>query len=104
MKDTAKDLKVYLLGFSLCIFLTLAAYFLVSLRFIQGIPLLATILGIGTVQAVVQMVIFLHLGREEDYPRWNFLTFLFMLSVLLIIVLGSIWIMKHLNYNVMMHD
>jgi len=46
----------------------------------------------------VQMVFFLHIGRGS---RWKLLTFIFTIIVVGIVVIGSIWIMHNLNYNMM---
>ncbi len=92
--------KSYVWGLFLCIFLTLAAYFLVTQRLLTGNTLIFAIVGLALVQALVQLVLFLYLGYESK-PHWKMAVFLFMLSVLLILVLGSIWIMYHLNYRQM---
>lgn len=52
-------------------------------------------------QFVVQLVYFLHLGTEQK-PRWKLLVFWFMIVVVLIVVVGSLWIMYNLNYNMIM--
>lgn len=63
-----------------------------------GIALLAI------AQVWVFLFLFLGLGKEAK-PRWNILIFLFMSLVCAILVIGSIWIMYHLDYNLMMsHD
>lgn len=92
--------KSYSIGFVLCTLLTLAAYFAVDQKLLNGMALISTILGLGLVQALVQLILFLHLDKEEG-PRWNLTVFFCMLSVLLIIVIGSLWIMANLRYNVM---
>ena len=59
---------------------------------------LAWLLSLATLQLVAQLVFFQHLGRERK-PRWNLIVFGFMLGVLAILVFGSLWIMKNLNYH-----
>lgn len=92
--------KSYTVGFILCVLLTLAAYFAVDRHWLSGVALIGTISGLGFVQALVQLILFLHLDKEEG-PRWNLTIFFCMLSVLLIIVIGTLWIMINLRYNVM---
>ena len=94
--------KSNLLGFILSLVLTLAAYFLVDRHLLSGEYLVFTLIGLALLQAFAQLVLFLHLGQESR-PRWKFLTFLFMALVLGILVLGSMWIMYHLNYRQMPH-
>lgn len=99
--STKSPLKSYVLGFVLSILLTLVAYFFVVLKTFSPTVLFSVIMGLGVIQAVIQLVLFLHLGKEGK-PHWNTMTFLFMLSILLIVVLGSLWIMAHLEYNMEM--
>lgn len=87
----------YVIGFVLSLVLTLTAYWVT----INGIDktTLYLILGVlALVQMVVQLVFFLHLG-EEARPRYKLATFLLMSFMLAIIVIGSIWIMDNMNYN-----
>jgi cytochrome o ubiquinol oxidase operon protein cyoD len=63
--------------------------------------LLAVVVGLAVAQLLVQLVFFLHLGREPK-PRQNLVVFLFMLLVIGILVIGSLWIMHNLNYHMTM--
>lgn len=94
------SLRSYLIGFVGSLLLTLTAYFLVTEHVLSGTGLLVAILGLALAQLFVQLVCFLHLGRESS-PRWNLLVFGFMLIVLLILVLGTLWIMDNLDYHMM---
>ena len=58
------------------------------------------LLFLATAQAAAQLIFFMHLGVEEK-PRWNLITFWLLALMVFIIVAGSIWIMYHLDYNVM---
>jgi cytochrome o ubiquinol oxidase operon protein cyoD len=55
-------------------------------------------MAIAVVQLIVQMVFFLHLGSGS---RWKLVTFYFTLLVVVIVVIGTIWIMNNLDYNMM---
>jgi cytochrome o ubiquinol oxidase subunit IV len=92
--------KLYLIGFTLSLLLTLAAYFVVTKQLFTGFALVGAVWGLGLLQAIVQLLFFMHLGRETK-PHWNMIVFLFMLLVLCILVFGSLWIMYTLDYNVM---
>jgi cytochrome o ubiquinol oxidase operon protein cyoD len=94
------SVKTYILGLVLSVVLTMGSYFFVSESWLSGKVLIATITALGIAQALIQLVLFLHLGKEEK-PRLNLAVFLFMALVLVIIVLGSLWIMENLNYRVM---
>lgn len=88
----------YVVGFVLSIVATLTAYFLVVNNTFPKEMLIAVILTIAVVQLVVQMVFFLHIGRGS---HWKLLTFIFTVVFVLIVVIGTIWIMNNLNYNMM---
>ncbi|MBX9923973.1 MAG: cytochrome o ubiquinol oxidase subunit IV [Rhabdochlamydiaceae bacterium] len=96
----AGTMKTYLGGFLACIVLTLASYFCVDKSLFSTNTLIVIIVALALVQTVVQMVLFLHLG-QEDHPHWNLNTFIFAVIVILVVVLGSLWIMYHLNYRMM---
>jgi len=87
--------RSYIVGFILSLALTLAAYFVVSEKLVGNDILNYTISALALVQMVIQVLFFLHLGSESK-PRWNQLTFLFMLIVIVIIIGGSLWIMANL--------
>ena len=92
--------KSYLIGFLLSLILTFTAYFAVVNRAYSGSSLIAVILGLALAQLLVQLIFFLHL-LDESKPRWNLVIFLSTISTILILVIGSLWIMSHLNYNMM---
>lgn len=99
-------LKSYVIGFISSIVLTLAAYALIETHISSAHEtfshtfLLAAILTLAVVQLIVQLIFFLHLG-DESGPRWNLVIFGSTLAIVLILVIGSIWIMNHLNYDMM---
>jgi len=92
------NLFSYILGFTLSIILTGWAYLATTHHVFGGWGLVATLFLLATVQFVVQVVYFLHLGQEAR-PRWKRLLLIMMITFVLILVLGSIWIMYNLNYR-----
>jgi len=87
-------------GFILSLLVTLTAYFLVIGNAMAGLGLLVLLGLLALAQFFVQMLFFLHVG-EEKRPRYKLAAMGFMALVLVIIVAGSLWIMYHLNYNMM---
>lgn len=94
------SLLTYTAGFVLSIMLTLAAYVVVTEKLFSGWALVYVITGLAITQLIVQAIFFLHLG-EEKKPRFNLMTFVFTALVVAILVIGSLWIMKNLDYNMM---
>lgn len=93
-------LKSYAIGFAASIALSIAAYGLVVGHAFTGTVLGAALLGLALAQLVVQMLFFLHLGAESG-QRLNLVTFIVTVVLVLIVIAGSIWIMGHLNYAMM---
>lgn len=93
------SLRAYTIGFFLSIGLTVAAYFAVVHHLFAN-SIVPILIGLAFVQLWVQLLFFLHLDRENK-PRWNLMIFLLSFSVVAILVVGSLWIMNHLNYNML---
>lgn len=92
--------RAYISGFVLSVGLTLIAYFAAVRHTISGKSLMAALLGLAVVQLFVQLFFFLHIGRETK-PRWRLLMLFLAIFVVLIVVLGSLWIMYNLSYRMM---
>ncbi len=93
-------IKSYVIGFLLSLVFTAIPYYLVVNKSVTGSSLLATILGFAVLQMAVQIFFFLHLGRGPK-PLYNVAFFVSTVGIILMVVLGSIFIMDHLNYNMM---
>jgi cytochrome o ubiquinol oxidase operon protein cyoD len=91
-------LRTYVTGFVLSIAFTLIAYFAVVRHTFSGNVIIGVLLSLAIIQFVVQLFYFLHIGRETK-PRWKLLTLFLMLIFVLIVVLGSIWVMYNLSYR-----
>jgi cytochrome o ubiquinol oxidase operon protein cyoD len=101
-ETSSGKLSTYIIGYLLSLEITLVAYYMVS-RAVHNPSLnyrnmVAYIAILAVVQLMVQLVCFLHLGRESK-PRWNLSVLLFAVMVVVIIVFGSLWIMDNLNYH-----
>lgn len=102
-KDIKNTLTSYFIGFFASIALTFLAYILVMMHnsrheLISSNALIPAILALAVIQLIIQLVFFLHLLKESR-PRWNLVILISTVGIILIMVIGSIWIMNHLNYN-----
>lgn len=99
----------YVIGFVLSLIITLVAFVLTMRQIdadgpdLSNAVLIAVLAVLAIAQLVVQLLFFFHLGSESK-PRLNTVSFLFMLMVIGILGLGSIWIMYNLDYNMMPRD
>jgi cytochrome o ubiquinol oxidase subunit IV len=98
MKGT---LRSYITGFVVSILLTLVSFVSVSGHLFSSSELFSLILILAMIQFTVQLIFFLHLGRDKK-PLFNLVVFSATLGMVLIIVGGSVWIMNHLNNNMML--
>ncbi len=88
----------YVTGYVLSLIFTAIPYYMVVNQVITGTALLAVILAIGVLQMIIQIVFFLHLGRGPK-PLYNIVFFISTIGIILLVVVGSLWIMHHLNKN-----
>jgi cytochrome o ubiquinol oxidase operon protein cyoD len=93
------SVKTYMTGFILSIILTVIPFWMVMTG--AASPAV-TILAMAVVQVLVHLVCFLHMNTKSD-EGWNMTAFVFTVLIIAILVVGSIWIMWNLNYNMMMH-
>ncbi|GGE32013.1 cytochrome o ubiquinol oxidase subunit IV [Agaricicola taiwanensis] len=98
--------KSYMVGFVLSVILTAIPFWLVMEGVLADANATAlTIMGFAVVQIVVHMVFFLHMTPKAE-EGWNMMALIFTLIVVVIILAGSLWVMYHLNTNMMpgVHD
>ncbi len=95
------SLKDYAIGFILSVILTAIPFWLVMHKaFDKSSTTAAVILGFAAVQVIVHMVYFLHMNGKIE-GGWSLLATLFTLVLLVIVLAGSIWVMYHMNVNMM---
>lgn len=99
-KEWHGTLASYAVGFLCSLVLTAASFLIVISKILTGQSLIYSIIGLALIQAIVQLRFFLHVGQEAK-PRWETVVFYFMLLILFIIAIGSLWIMHDLNDRVM---
>ncbi|NVM59633.1 cytochrome o ubiquinol oxidase subunit IV, partial [Acinetobacter baumannii] len=63
--------------------------------------LLVTVIAITAVaQVLVQLVYFLHMNTSSE-QRWNMIAFIYTILCIAVLLIGSVWIMNYLHYNMM---
>lgn len=91
----------YLIGSVLSIILTVVPFWLVMSRALPDPGLTAAIIfALALVQIVVHVVSFLHLDTQSE-GGWTLLAFLFTAVIVVLTIGGSVWVMYHLNTNMM---
>jgi cytochrome o ubiquinol oxidase operon protein cyoD len=94
------SVKGYLTGFGLSVVLTAIPFWLVMSGMLSAQATGLTIMVFAVAQILVHMVFFLHMNpRSED--GWTMLALIFTIILVVIALTGSLWVMYHLNHNMM---
>jgi cytochrome o ubiquinol oxidase operon protein cyoD len=94
------SMRDYVIGFLLSVVLTAIPFWMVMSG---ALPKAATgfiIMGFAVAQIVVHMVYFLHLNAKAE-KGWTMVALIFTLILVVITLAGSLWVMHHLNVNMM---
>jgi len=95
---TTKD---YVIGFVLSVILTAIPFWLVMSGAIADKSTTAIVItAFAAVQVVVHMIYFLHMNGKIE-GGWNLMAALFTILLVAIILSGTLWVMFHLNANMM---
>jgi cytochrome o ubiquinol oxidase operon protein cyoD len=82
------------------VILTVIPFWLVMNNVIEPEMTRFVIMGFAGVQLIVHMVYFLHMNSKSE-GGWNMMALLLTLVLLGIVLSGSIWVMYHMNANMM---
>src|SRR5208337_3088317 len=99
--SVAEGVRNYLIGLALAAFLTVASFWVASgtaLLYTPGIPMALAALAVA--QMGVHLVFFLHITTGPDNLN-NALALAFGALIVGLVIAGSLWIMYHLNMNLM---
>jgi cytochrome o ubiquinol oxidase operon protein cyoD len=95
------SLKDYTVGFVLSVILTAIPFWLVMNRVISNSNVaIFVLLGLAAVQIIVHMIYFLHMNTRAE-GGWSLMALIFTAILLVIVLSGSIWVMFHMNANMM---
>jgi len=95
------EVRNYLIGLGLAALLTVASFWVASgtsLIYVPGVPMALAALAVG--QMGVHLAFFLHITTGPDNTN-NALALAFGALIVGIVIAGSLWIMYHLNTNMM---
>lgn len=98
-----RELSFRVTGYITSLILTIATYFIImnpELFNFNNKTAIIVIFILALIQSFVQLIFFINVWKEEG-PLWNLGIFISTVSIIFIVVFFSIWIMNHLNYNMM---
>lgn len=91
----------YITGFLLSVILTAIPFALVMAGgFDNRLLTVGVVVGCAILQVLVHMVYFLHMNSHSE-EGWTLLSTLFTIIIVFIMIAGSLWVMHHLNTNMM---
>ena len=95
------SMRGYVTGFLLSVVLTAIPFWLVMNDVLANSTLTAIVIMLfAAVQIVVHMVYFLHMNSRSE-GGWTMLALIFTIIIVAIALAGSLWVMHHLNTNMM---
>lgn len=94
------SLRSYVTGFLLSVVLTAVPFGLIMWGAAPSATAIPICICLAVAQILVHLVYFLHMNGSSS-QTWNVAAFVFTLVVVAILVVGSLWVMYHLNANMM---
>jgi cytochrome o ubiquinol oxidase operon protein cyoD len=93
--------RSYMTGFVLSVILTAIPFWLVMGNVLNDtLKTSIVIMTLAAVQIVVHMIYFLHMNTKSE-GGWTFMALVFTLTLVVITLVGSIWVMYHMDQNMM---
>lgn len=92
--------KGYVIGFLLSVVLTAIPFWMVMTNPLDGQTTALIIMAFAVAQILVHMIYFLHMNRRAE-GGWSMMALLFTVVVVVISLSGSLWVMYHMNANMM---
>jgi cytochrome o ubiquinol oxidase subunit IV len=102
-QSLSREVRGYLLGLALAAVLTLASFWAVGTHEIYRPGAAVALLVLAVAQMGIHLIFFLHITTAPDNEN-NILALAFGVLIVCLVVFGSIWVMGHLNHNMMSMD
>jgi len=101
--EAAAGIGSYLIGLGLATLLTIVSFFIARTTLVwqPSIPVALAVLAIA--QMGVHLVFFLHITTGPDNVN-NVMALAFGVLIVFLVIAGSLWIMAHMNHNMMPMD
>ncbi len=92
--------RSYVVGFLLSAVLTAIPFWMVMTGTFSAQATAITVIAFAVAQILVHTICFLHVNTRGE-GGWTLMAYVFTAVVVLIVIAGSLWIMYHLNTNMM---
>ena len=96
--EVLEGVRGYLVGLGLSVLATVVAFFLSSTSLVWQPSIPAALIVLAIAQMGVHIVFFLHITTRPDSMN-NVMALAFGVFIVFVLIVGSVWIMAHLNHN-----
>jgi cytochrome o ubiquinol oxidase operon protein cyoD len=96
--EVAEGIRGYLIGLGLSVLATVVAFFLSGTSLVWQPSIPAALIVLAIAQMGVHVVFFLHITTRPDSMN-NVFALTFGIFIVFVLIVGSVWIMTHLNHN-----
>src|SRR5262245_42758768 len=96
--EIAEGIRSYLVGLALSVLATVVAFLLSGTSLVWQPSIPAALIVLAIAQIGTHIVFFLHITTRPDSMN-NVMALAFGVFVVFVLIVGSVWIMTHLNYN-----
>jgi cytochrome o ubiquinol oxidase operon protein cyoD len=93
-------IRGYVIGLGLAAVLTIASFWADGTGLIYGPGVPVALMALAVAQMGVHLVFFLHVTSGPDNTN-NVMALAFGVLIVALVMIGSLWIMSHLNHNLM---
>jgi cytochrome o ubiquinol oxidase operon protein cyoD len=102
-RTLGQEVRGYALGLALAVGLTAASFWVRGTDLVYGPGLAMALLVLAVAQMGIHLIFFLHITTAPDNQN-NVLALAFGVLIACLIVFGSLWVMGHLNHNMVPMD
>ena len=96
--EIAVGIRGYLIGLGLAVLATIVSFYISGTTLVWQPSIPAALIVLAIAQMGVHIVFFLHITTRPDSMN-NVMALTFGVFVVFVLIVGSVWIMFHLNHN-----
>ena len=99
-REATANYLSYTVGLGLAVLLTIASFVVAQTNLLWPPGIAVGLIVLAFAQIGVHLVFFLHLGTGPDHTN-NVVALAFGVLIVFLIIIGSVWIIANLNWNMM---
>jgi cytochrome o ubiquinol oxidase subunit IV len=97
-----EGVRSYVLGLALATALTVASFWVARTHILYGPSIPVALVALAVAQMGIHLVFFLHITTAPDNTN-NVLALALGVLIVFVLVFGTVWVMAHMNHNMMPH-